>query len=352
MKFNDSFPPAVATHLALTDDAAARDQDADTHHVPADWRLDPLAVELLCCPRCGGRVRAEPTRVVCEAAGCERAFPVAEGVPVLVEPEKSIFDWETFTRSEPTFFRPVAAYRRWLSRFLPDLSRNIVAAAEYQRLKMLLAQRGQVANVLVIGGGVVGSGMECLLDDPQIRLIETDVAVAPRTQLICDAHDLPFRSETIDAVIVQAVLEHVVDPQRCVAEIHRVLKPDGLVYADTPFMQQVHGRQFDFTRFTRLGHRRLFRHFEEVSSGISCGPGVALAWSARYFLMSWSDSRRYRAVASAVARGLLWWLKYCDRPLATRRAAQDAASAFFFLGRKSSVPLSDRALVASYVGGQ
>lgn len=159
--------------------------------------------------------------------------------------------------------------------------------------------------MLVVGGGVVGGGMDCLLDDPKINLIESDAAIAPRTQLVCDAHDLPFASQSMDGVVVQAVLEHVVDPHRCVAEIHRVLKPNGLVYSDTPFMQQVHGRQFDFTRFTRLGHRRLFRHFEEVSSGITCGPAVALAWSLRYFLMSFSDSKRYRAIASGFAMRVL-----------------------------------------------
>ncbi len=83
--------------------------------------------------------------------------------------------------------------------------------------------------------------------------------------------------ESFDGVICQAVLEHVLDPYRCVEEIHRVLRPNGLVYAETPFMQQVHGGTHDFTRFTHLGHRRLFRKFAEVDSGVVCGPGMALA---------------------------------------------------------------------------
>ena len=37
-------------------------------------------------------------------------------------------------------------------------------------------------------------------------------------------------------MLVQAGLEHVRDPWQVVAEIHRVLKDDGLVYAETPFM--------------------------------------------------------------------------------------------------------------------
>jgi hypothetical protein len=66
--------------------------------------------------------------------------------------------------------------------------------------------------------------------------------------------------------------------QAVVAEIFRVLKPNGIVYADTG--------TFDFTRFTRSGHRWLFRHFEEIDSGVSVNAGVALMWSIRYFVRS------------------------------------------------------------------
>jgi len=204
---------------------------------------------------------------------------------------------------------------------------------------------------LVVGGGVVGAGLGRLLDHPQIEVVETDVSWGPQTKLICDAHDLPFQDEVFDAVVVQAVLEHVVDPNRCVEEVYRVLKGDGVVYADTPFIQQVHGRQYDFTRFTRLGHRRLFRHFEEIDSGISCGPGVALAWSLRYFLLSFFSSQSMRAAVSFGSRLSFFWLKYFDYYLAKRRQALDAASAFFFLGRKSIRILSDRELLSDYQGG-
>jgi ubiquinone/menaquinone biosynthesis C-methylase UbiE len=279
-------------------------------------------------------------------------FPVTQGVPVLIDPLKSVFDIETFTRQEATFFRETSRWRQLLGRWMPEVSRNVAADRVYRRLRDMLLASNQVSQVLVVGGGVTGSGMECLLDEPGIRLIETDAAVADRTQLICDAHDLPLMDQSVDAVVVQAVLEHVVDPVRCVSEIHRVLKPGGLVYSDTPFMQQVHGRQYDFTRFTRLGHRRLFRAFDEVESGISCGPGMALAWSLRYFLMSFSDRPGYRACASGFARLAFWWLARLDPWITSRRAATDAASAFYFLGRKGDTILDDRALLQSYLGGQ
>ena len=53
-----------------------------------------------------------------------------------------------------------------------------------------------------------------------------------------------------------------------------MLKDDGLVYAETPFLQQVHGGPYDFTRFTHLGHRRLFRKFIELESGATAGAGA------------------------------------------------------------------------------
>ena len=45
---------------------------------------------------------------------------------------------------------------------------------------------------------------------------------------------------SVDGVIVQAVLEHVLDPRTVAAEVERVLRPRGMVYAETPLMQQVH----------------------------------------------------------------------------------------------------------------
>ena len=130
-------------------------------------------------------------------------------------------------------------------------------------------------RVLVIGSRVLGSGMEMLAEYPGLEVVESDVELGPRPLVLFDAHDIPFEDGAFDGVIAQAVLEHVADPSRVAAEIARVLKPRGFVYAETPFMQQVHEGAYDFTRFTHLGHRRLFRDFDEVASGVACGPGMA-----------------------------------------------------------------------------
>ena len=69
-----------------------------------------------------------------------------------------------------------------------------------------------------------------------------------------------------------------------VAEIHRVMKASGYVYAETPFMQQVHEGAYDFTRFTVLGHRYLFKDFDSIIIGGNGGSGEVLSWSIKHFV--------------------------------------------------------------------
>jgi SAM-dependent methyltransferase len=228
-----------------------------------------------------------------------------------------------------------------------------VAARNYQRFGELLLDEHSEAKVLIVGGSIVGKGLEnLLLAGKQIEFVETDVVIGPRTQLICDGHDLPFKDQTFDGVVIQAVLEHVADPYRVVAEIYRVLKDNGLVYAETPFMQQVHGGRHDFTRFTHLGHRRLFRRFEEIDSGAVGGPGMALAWGYEYFLLSFFSGRWTRGAVRGFSRLTGFWLKYFDRLVEGKPGAIDASSGHYFLGRKSHETLSDRDLIKLYRGPQ
>jgi ubiquinone/menaquinone biosynthesis C-methylase UbiE len=194
--------------------------------------------------------------------------------------------------------------------------------------------------------------MDALLASREIELIETDVGFGERTMLVCDAHDLPFIDNSFDGVVIQAVLEHVVDPFRCVEEIHRVLKADGLVYAETPFMQQVHLGPYDFTRFTHLGHRRLFRRFDEIDSGPVAGPGTVLGWSYEHFLLSFVSGTMPRLLVKVFARLTGSWLKYLDKLVEGRPGALDAASGYYFLGRKSEHTLHDRELIKLYRGAQ
>lgn len=319
---------------------------------PMSAEMASWLVPLLRCPTCGGSLHFDDTHATCTEAGCCVAYPIVDGVPILIVDERSVFRKGDYIQSAPSFFRERSGSHRIrrLARERLSLSANHAASAAISGA--LHSVRGERPNprTLLVGGGIPGAGFEALLAAQPLRMVETDVSVAPRTQLVCDCHDLPFRDGSFDLVIAQAVLEHVLDPVRCVEEIHRVLDVRGLVYVEVPFIQQVHGGRFDFTRYTQLGLRRLLRDFEEMQSGPCCGPGMALAWSYRYFLTSLFESPRSRLAASAFAHATAFWLPILDRWLLRRRGALDSASAFYLLGRKSGSRRSDAEILASYGG--
>jgi ubiquinone/menaquinone biosynthesis C-methylase UbiE len=73
-----------------------------------------------------------------------------------------------------------------------------------------------------------------------------------------DGHALPFKDATFDAVFSQAVIEHMRDPFLAAREIARVLKPGGLVYAESAFMQPLHAVPYHFFNTTPWGIEELF----------------------------------------------------------------------------------------------
>jgi len=189
--------------------------------------------------------------------------------------------------------------------------------------------------------------MAPLHDDPQIDLVSFDIYATPHVQFIADAHKIPLPDESFDAVIIQAVLEHVLEPDQVVSEMHRVLKKDGLIYAETPFLQHVHEGPYDFTRYTESGHRYLFRKFELVNSGSCGGAGTQLLWSLDNFFRGLFRSRRL----GKVIKLLFFWLVHCDRMIPDAYNI-DAASGLFFLGSKQATSISAKDAISHYKGAQ
>lgn len=78
-----------------------------------------------------------------------------------------------------------------------------------------------------------------------------------------DIHKMPIVSESEDAVICNAVLEHVVDPIRAVEEIRRILKPGGLALIQVPSNYPYHANKNygDYWRFFDDTLHYMFRDF-------------------------------------------------------------------------------------------
>jgi SAM-dependent methyltransferase len=268
---------------------------------------------------------------------CKTSYASAAGVPVLVDFGESVLDpaWMEQTHAAS----PIGERN-------PRRARGghmQVVAANLERLRSLLPAS---PRVLVVGGGVNEHGLDWMYSSPATEVIGFDVYTSPLTQFVADAHRIPLNSGSVDCVVAQAILEHVLEPERVVAEIHRVLKPGGIVYAETAFLQAVHEGAFDFVRFTERGHRWLFRHFEEIESGAIGGAGLSLVWALDYFARSLTKTPRW----GQRLRRFVRWLGAADAP--GHAPSIDAATAVYFLGRRSEESLSRRELIAGHRGAR
>jgi SAM-dependent methyltransferase len=305
---------------------------------------------LLACPRCASPLQRRSDAYECSADVCPRhtqPFPSVGSVPVLVDFDRSIFDEVDVLGGEGDSIvqrRRSAAFTSVKRLLMPP---NRVAERSIRRLLRMLADRSSTPVVLVVGGGTIGSGLDSLYRKSAAAIIAFDMYAGPLVQFVADGHMIPLRDASVDAVVVQAVLQHVVDPSRVVSEIHRVLKADGIVYAETAFMQQVCEGPYDFVRFSETGHRYLFRKFDVIESGAVTGPGTQLMWSIDYFARSLFRSR----TAGRVARAAFFWLPHLDR-LFSEPYAIDDASCVYFLGRRRVTEVNSRELISHYKGAQ
>ena len=310
--------------------------------------------EILACPKCKSALTAQASnRYVCQNPNCLSEYPINQGIPVMLSPENTIFTQKDFEKPADVFFKTYnSKFMQFLQSVQPDISMNLSCKDNYANISRQLANKKDV-KILIIGGSIDGNGIDQLKNNlpENALLIEADVTYGPNTKMIFDSHEIPFKDESFDLVIAQAVLEHVLDPFICVAEIHRVLKTGGLVYAETPFMQQVHGGRYDFHRFTHLGHRRLFRKFVEEKSGIVSGAGSSLAWSFKYLITSFANNKKVDKVLSYGSAFLFFWIKYLDLLMSKTKGSLDSACGYYFIGRKEpGYILSDRELLDSYRG--
>lgn len=312
-------------------------------------RARAAIVETLRCPVSGERLAERPDGDL-EAAQSGHVYPAVRGVPILVSRDLGPFDPAAYESASP----PRRSRLGRLARVIPVpvrmTTRNVGSDENFRELTRLLREEGRT-RVLVVGGAVEGAGISELLADPALEVVETDVTIGPRTTVVCDAHHLPFADGSFDAVVCQGVLGVLTDPAAAVAEMHRVLAPGGLVYSEAPFMQHVFNGASDFTRWTHAGHLHLFRDFEPLTQGVQNGPGMMLAWSLRYFLMSFAGrSRAARLVLNRVGALLGFWLVWLDGFLVGRPAAADAAAGTFLIARRRSEPPAGEGAVPAYRG--
>lgn len=74
----------------------------------------------------------------------------------------------------------------------------------------------------------------------------------------CDlAQPLPFADAQFDTLLSSDVVEHLPDPALAFCEMGRILRPEGVLILNTPFLYMLHEVPHDYYRYTRYSLERL-----------------------------------------------------------------------------------------------
>lgn len=95
----------------------------------------------------------------------------------------------------------------------------------------------------------VGAGRTRL--DSRIRNLE--IVPGENVDYVGSADSIPLPDSSVDLLVTQEVLEHVESPWAAMKEMARVLKPNGKLYLQLPFIIGFHPCPKDFWRFTNEG---------------------------------------------------------------------------------------------------
>lgn len=294
----------------------------------------------LVCPRSGQTLALDEARLVTPDGCCQ--YPMLDGaVPVLLVDEEAMREYagssprmvSEYAEAKPAPPRalPLRMLRRLVYRGREPQVGDYRTQASVDAADKVLVGQSAEAVCLSVGGGPGRCG----------DFTNVNIGPFPNVDVVADAHTLPYADGSVQAIYCEAVIEHLYDPQRAAKEMHRVLKPGGMVFAGTPFIQPYHGYPHHYQNFTLQGHENLFRRagFHVVESGTCVGPVHALVMSVAVFLAQYCTSRSGRLVSR------LWnfssqYLYPLDKRINTRPNAHMLASTTYVLAQKETVPES------------
>jgi SAM-dependent methyltransferase len=174
------------------------------------------------------------------------------------------------------------------------------------------------------------------------RTVCLDFVAGPGTDVVGDVHRLPFADGSLDLVFATGLFEHVADERAVIAEIRRVLRTNGLVHVEVPFLEPYHEDPIDCRRLTVAGLDLEMRTagFRTLAKGAHIGPTVTLLNAAARWGALWfeGESRPAKVLSFGcftLLSTLLWPFKFLDRLLIRKKGAHALAMGVYFTGEKS-----------------
>lgn len=234
------------------------------HYVPEKMIVDSKLRSLLCCPRCQTPLQWSEESVSC--GRCGRAYAVQPGtIPLydLYEGGKAemaqrnpaqVWDREEFEKNfQKIGYHESSADFEEQSGVPREVGDFLFERVKGRLLDWIEPSPGCMVLDVGCGAGyfltlvrakylaksmtplMAGIEMSTYQLSYMARKLEKEGAFDV-VGIKANAEYLPFSDRAFDLVTCSEVLEHIRNPQRALAEMHRVLKPNGLLLLSTPSM--------------------------------------------------------------------------------------------------------------------
>lgn len=288
-----------------------------------------LANGLFACCDCGAELEE-----FARCTACGRTFALRDGRPALFPEQPRDAVW----RIPVAAFDPGAIPRDRTYRY-PDRSGQEASGVYHLDRAHEDVLNGLPKGSLVLEIGCGGGQMRKWVKDRGLDYLGTDVSVERvhdwlaqhgGPDILCDAHALPIRSNSVDAVYAVAVWEHLAFPQLAAQEVRRVLKPGGYFLGSASFLEPWHDESY--YHMTPNG-----THMTLQLAGLD----VLFIWPE----VNWPGFRAMLVMGNKATRPLAWLGRLMNRFYLFPKQVQ------FFLGNRRWPGLDDLHTVRSTMAG-
>ena len=224
--------------------------------------ISKKVLSIIVCPVCKGQLKEEKSHIYC--AKCDRKYELTENIPNLLVKKDDRSDTASSRTSE---------FKSGLRNSRIFKALKYIFGADFVPYDPLKRYDDLFFGVTRRGGLVLnlGSGSTKYQDG----VINVDIELFPNVDIVADGCQLLFADGTFDAVISEAVIEHVRYPGKFINESKRVIRKGGAAFIIAPFVHPFHSYPSDFQRYSIEGLKALFEEFQEVECGVYRGPNVA-----------------------------------------------------------------------------
>jgi SAM-dependent methyltransferase len=193
------------------------------------------SLELLRCVNCFSDDDLINNKVNINCTNCNQAFPIVNGVPFFFKVEDLNYwinldsDHDEKIRRKKKSKNRLGSNYHWIEYNIKDYIPKI---SGFKRVLLLGCGDGEDVKIF----------RELGFDTTAF-----DVKRSDHTDLLADAHFLPFKNQTFYLVFSMQVLEHVHSPWVVVQEVFRVTKKGGFFVGSVAFLKPFHNSYFHIT---------------------------------------------------------------------------------------------------------